>query len=1350
MNRLALYVFLLLSTLNINAQDWQKQYNQIESAFSNGSYAAVISVGNELLSEMSEAGMKEDTTYVNALYYIENAHFYLGEYPQAVEVGKEEVRLCKLTYGVDEYFYQQSCYLLAILATYTADYETSIANFEEVLTLMRTSHQDSTPDFITIANQLAGIYDQAGSYAKAKTVYEDAYTKAKEQFNLEDSIMQVWTNAISSFYLTHGMYEEAEPFFLQSLSMMEEYYGKDSEMYVTVLNSVGEFYLYAGWYQKCANTFTDFVSICKKVYGPKSADYATALNNLAVAYEKLEQYEKAEKYYLESLAIKEKVFKKESEYYALTITNLAVLYDNMGKRKEAEKLYNEAIDIYKNIHGGKSENYAVAISSLASVYSGSGKYNEAEALLKEALTIQKELFGDKYPAYINSLNNLGQIHFEMGQFSLAETELQSVCDLRLATQGVEHPDYATSLMTLAAIKSSLQKYQEAESLLIKNLTVIENQQGMWNSAYNNSLTTLAGVYLEMGRYNEAEIAFDRSLEISKKTRGEWHPEHATLLNNIAQLYGEMALYEKAKPAGLQAIEIIQAAFGENDPSIIYPCTVLANIYKDQEDYKTAEVYILKAKQLAEMHYEPAHPNYLNAIHNLAVFYYELGNFDKAEPLYQWVKEQYADIYGSQHSEYVNVLNSQGAFYMSKMMYASDTIQFHEYAAKAEHCYSEVLKIDSAMTDLKGQDFALHLNNAAELYRSTGDYSLAEKLYLHSIDNIIGLFGKEHASLGVNYNNLALLYDHMGEDEKAIAYYGKSIQIKEKHFGDKSASLANSYVNLASLLGQKGDAKAAFYYFNKGFEIDAFNIDLNFSFLSSEEKLNYLINSRYYIDLLYSFASQNKKEFPEVTTLMYDTELRNKGLVLKSSNQMKQQVLQSKQPELMDAYEYWMANKKELASQLSLPEDKRSVSVDSLASKVNALEKEINRKVDGRQNTELNDWKEVRKSLKDGQAAIEFCYFYLQGDTPIPMYGALIITKTSEKPMYVELCNAASLLNVLGEFGGNNLAYVNKVYGKLGNLNTQLYELIWQPLMSSLNGVEEVFYAPTGLLNKVSFNAMGMTASDYLSDQFSLIQVSSTASMSDLNQHLQMKDIALFGGAQYSQNPSNNDVWKYLPATKVEVERIAGTFMDDGLQQKLFVGKDATEQSFKELENSPSTIVHVATHGFFYPDLSDFQPDEVAVEQEVEVAFRGASKGYETFVKSKDPLMRSGIVFSGANSVWEDGNTGSEDGVLTAFEVANLNLSGVDLLVLSACETGLGEIKGSEGVYGLQRAFKSAGVGQLIMSLWQVPDNETQEFMSEFYQELLKTSNTHQAFKATQENMKPQLDPYYWGAFVLVE
>lgn len=1350
MTRITLYLFLFFCTISSFAQKWQKHYAELENTFNSGDYAGTISQGDELLSELEGINRSKDTSFVNVLYYQTMSYFYLGDYLNAVNVAKDEVVLCKEAYGEGNYFYQQSSYLLAVLATYTADYETSIPAFEETLRLMQGRGEGETAEYVYIENQLAGIYDQAGSTFDAQLAYEDAYFKAKSLYSMEDSTMQVMTNAISSFYLLHGMYKEAEPFFLQSLDMMEKYYGKESESYVTVLNSLGEFYIYAGWYQKSVDTYTEFVTLCKKIYGVKSADYATAVNNLAVAYVDLEDFEKAEKYYLEALDIKEKVYRKESDYYALTLVNIAVLYDRMGKRQEAQDLYEEAVAIYKSINGTRSDNYSVAISSLASLYSYAGKNVEAEKLTLEALEIQKELNGEKYPTYINSLNNLGQIHSEMGKYAQAKKELQKVCDLRLEVQGADHPDYASSLMVLANVKSILQEYEEAENLYAQALGILERQLGMENTTYCNALSSLAGLYLEMGRYLESEETFLNSLELSKKIRGDQHPEHATILNNMALLYQETGRYDKAEENAKQAMEIVKASYGVDDPSLIYSSTVLANIYKDQEDYKTAEEYILMAKQLADKHFPKDHPNYLNTLHNIAVFYYELGNYDQAEPLYLLVKDGYAKTYGKEHSEYVNALNSLGAFYMSKMMYSKDMEHFNDHADKAEKYFTEVLKIDSATIDLKGQDFALHLNNAGEFYRLKGEYDLAEKFFLNAIANLIDLFGEDYPSLGVNYNNLALLYDNMGDHEKAIEYYSKSIAIKESHYGSKSPSLANSYVSLASILGQEGKEKEAYEYFSKGFGIDGYNIELNFSFLSSEERLNYVNNSRYYVDLFNSFASEHQKDVDLVSGLMYDNELRNKGLILKSSNQMKEQVYRSGDTVLYEQFGNWIAHKKELANQLSLPEDKRTMSIDTLEALVNSLEKDLTRSIYMPQGLGTKNWKEVQESLQENQAAIEFTYFYKQADSIYPVYGAVVLRKEMELPVYIELCTEAALLDLLGEYGGNNLAYVNKVYGKLGNLNTDLFELIWKPMMNDLKGANEVFFAPTNLLNKVSFSAIGVSGTQYLTDLYLLEQVSSTGTIGTLNKQMQINDIALFGGAKYSQVEDDDDIWKYLPATKTEVENIARTFKEMNLPERSYIGITATEEQFKELEFTPSSIVHVATHGFFYPDPDEIEDMESVVIKDEEVRFRGGSKGYETFVNNKNPLMRSGIVFTGANNVWKESEEGKEDGVLTAFEVSNLYLKGVQLVVLSACETGLGEIKGSEGVYGLQRAFKSAGVEQLVMSLWQVPDKETQEFMNHFYQELLKTGSTHAAFRATQQMMKQHLDPYFWGAFVLVE
>jgi CHAT domain-containing protein len=183
-------------------------------------------------------------------------------------------------------------------------------------------------------------------------------------------------------------------------------------------------------------------------------------------------------------------------------------------------------------------------------------------------------------------------------------------------------------------------------------------------------------------------------------------------------------------------------------------------------------------------------------------------------------------------------------------------------------------------------------------------------------------------------------------------------------------------------------------------------------------------------------------------------------------------------------------------------------------------------------------------------------------------------------------------------------------------------------------------------------------------------------------------------------------------------------------------------------------MHIATHGFFFPDPKDVEVAIDAVKEIGEVEFRGGgarTHGLNNFVRSQNPLMRSGLVFAGVNDYWNGAKpiTG-DDGVLTALEVINIDLRKNMLVVMSACETGLGDIAGSEGVYGLQRAFKMAGTSFLIMSLWQVPDKETAEFMEVFYKELLLTKDLQKAFSLTQKSMRSKYDPYFWAAFVLLE
>ncbi len=211
----------------------------------------------------------------------------------------------------------------------------------------------------------------------------------------------------------------------------------------------------------------------------------------------------------------------------------------------------------------------------------------------------------------------------------------------------------------------------------------------------------------------------------------------------------------------------------------------------------------------------------------------------------------------------------------------------------------------------------------------------------------------------------------------------------------------------------------------------------------------------------------------------------------------------------------------------------------------------------------------------------------------------------------------------------------------------------------------------------------------------------------------------------------------LTHTKIEIEKISDLIKANKWVIQIYMGKDASENNLKNID-SPK-ILHIATHGFFLTDL--------------DLKYRKRAFGVDMELAAENPLLRSGLLFAGCVNSFSSNISYSgvfENGILYAYEAMNLNLDDTDLLALSACETGLGEIKNGEGVYGLQRAFIVAGVKNLLMSLWKIDDQATQELMTEFYAQLVKNKQISEAFSIAQKKLKEKYQsPYYWGSFVLI-
>jgi len=385
--------------------------------------------------------------------------------------------------------------------------------------------------------------------------------------------------------------------------------------------------------------------------------------------------------------------------------------------------------------------------------------------------------------------------------------------------------------------------------------------------------------------------------------------------------------------------------------------------------------------------------------------------------------------------------------------------------------------------------------------------------------------------------------------------------------------------------------------------------------------------------------------------------------------------------------------------------------------------------------------------------IRFRYFDKQVTDSI-IYVALILTSDTRKnPDWVILANGNELENKYLKGYRNAISFKTK--------DTFSYQYFWKPIDEKLKGKSVVYFSPDAIYNQINVNTFQRADGTYILDHYNVQILTSTRDIllfeKQSKQKLTNNIASLFGYPKYdlahseieniikekelvSNHSLERDIdltrfgYSELPGTKTEIEGIEQILNDYQWQSQLYIGVEALEENLKSVR-SPR-VLHIVTHGFFLDDVEGSNQLHLGVRS-------GKSR--------KDPLLRSGLLLAGAAQTVEgDYNSNTENGIFTAYEAINLDLQNTDLVVLSACETGRGEVKSGEGVYGLQRAFQVAGAESLIMSLWKVNDEATQILMTTFYGNWLGGMSKSKAFKEAQLTVRQKFDhPYYWGAFVMV-
>ncbi len=386
------------------------------------------------------------------------------------------------------------------------------------------------------------------------------------------------------------------------------------------------------------------------------------------------------------------------------------------------------------------------------------------------------------------------------------------------------------------------------------------------------------------------------------------------------------------------------------------------------------------------------------------------------------------------------------------------------------------------------------------------------------------------------------------------------------------------------------------------------------------------------------------------------------------------------------------------------------------------------------------WQDVKKQLGNNDVCVEFvkyranAYSWCEG-VPAPHYAAILLLGNSDYPIFVDL------------FDENELHDVYNLQPKSYDTEsgTELFEKLWGKLDGYITGKSRVYFSPMGMLNLINIEALADSNGETALEKYNLIRVSSTKQIIYSKKESTIQSVVSYGGIDYTEmseaivdslNTRGN--WNYLKNTLTEVRNVEAFLQKNNIKVTTIIGSNATEASFKALDGTTANVIHIASHGFYVPE-----------QKRDNIPFYVKSDYTKTI---KDELFYSGLIMSGGQSAWSDSSfkADNDDGILTSYEISKLDLHNVDLVVLSACETGLGDNL-FDGIFGLQRAFKKAGVTSILMSLWSINDKATSEYMELFYNFLTSGISKQESYRRTVAEMKHRYqDANYWASFVLLD
>ncbi len=946
--------------------------------------------------------------------------------------------------------------------------------------------------------------------------------------------------------------------------------------------------------------------------------------------------------------------------------------------------------------------FAISLNNLAVQYSNLSNYLEAETLHHQALEILRVRFGTSHREFANSLHNLSVTYLGMGDYRRAEPLCRQVLEVARTSLGAIHPDTARYLSNLGVLYFEMGEYDRSEPLLREALVIQRTILGEDHPGYATSLKDLALMYSSTGNYKQAELLLEQSFKITRSVFGETHPTFAEYLLHQVGLYMDMELFDKAETLIHQALEILHAALDENHPTIIAHSL---QMFLRQGRFGKAEELMLQLLEFQHNIFGENHPQIFTSLNNLALLYHSTGHYEQAEALYKQAIENSRACMGEDHSDTQLHYNLARLYVvLGKPM---EAIPFHRNAIAVDD--KTIGKVFAIGSESWRSDVVDLVRLGLELHMSLVSQYLAESP--NSIQEALNLVLRRK---GIEFECLAIQRDTV------IGGRYPALQEPLRRLSTLRAQIGRETLNGLRLKEEPLNNPMLVEWNEQKISLEA-ELARRIPEMNIEKKL-LEAHSRQVAGCLP--AGSALVEFVHFNMFDFTINPNAESLCWKQPHYVAF-VMLAGEPEKVR-----MINLGEASAIDGLIQDFRNnITGDKDIRITSTYPDPLTATIDmGRRGQHTNDETFLPDWAREGFANAK----QTTGET------------TTSSPQ-------------------DDPALGAKKDSFTSNIGVTLREALFDPLLPTLNDCKCLLIAPDGDLNRLPFEVLPDVNGGYLIDRYQISYI------------VVGRDLLRFG-AESSRQPSNpvviadpdfdlcckkphnqptNDAqrdrqsrdlglrnnFSQLPGTRAEGEQIAAM-----LDVQPWLGSKALKKPLKALL-SPQ-ILHFATHGFFL-DNQKLGPNVSCSDLGITAHARD-SLGSIAAGEVKNPLLRSGLALAGANT-WLKGNCppdNAEDGLLTAEDVTGLDLMDTELVVLSACDTGLGEVKIGEGVFGLRRAFELAGAKTLIMSLWKVPDQQTKELMRDFYSRILAGQARAEALRQAQLSIKAKHpDPLYWGAFI---